>query len=185
MRKLIFAINVTMDGCCDHEKGYPSVEVHEYFTRLTREAGALLYGRKTYELMVPFWPDIAQSSDDQAKDMKEFADAFVSVPQMIVFSKTLSSVEGKNTTLLRSDLLAEVTRLKQQSGGGILTGGVEVPSQLLATGLVDEIRLVIHPMIAGKGRRLFDDLNLQDQLGFRLTGTQVFKSGHVALHYSK
>jgi len=95
MRKLIFAINVTMDGCCDHEKGLSSEEVHQYFTQLTKEAGALLYGRKTYELMVPFWPDIAQSSIGQPKVMKEFAKAFVSVPQLVVFSKTLASVEKK------------------------------------------------------------------------------------------
>lgn len=174
-----------MDGCCDHEKGYPSEEVHQYFTQLTKEAGILLYGRKTYELMVPFWPEIAKSSTTQAQDLKEFADAFVSVPQMIVVSKTLPSTESKNTTILRSDLRNEVTRLKLESGDNILTGGVEIPSQLLIDGLVDEIRLVVHPVIAGKGRRLFDGLNLQDQLEFKLVETKVFKSGHVALRYTK
>lgn len=123
MRKLIFAINGTMDGCCDHEKGLPGEEVHQYFTQLTKEAGTLLYGRKTYELMVPFWPDIAKSSTDQSKDMKEFADAFISVPQIIVFSKTLPSAEEKNTTILRTDLRNEVMRLKQEQGNNILTGG--------------------------------------------------------------
>ena len=185
MRKLIFAINVTMDGCCDHEKGYPNEEVHQYFTKLTQEIGVLLYGRKTYELMVPFWPDIAKSSSDQPKDLKDFAEAFVSVPQIIVFSKTLPSAEEKNTTVLRADLKTEVTKLKQESGDDILTGGVDIPSQLLAAGLIDEIRMVVHPLIAGKGRRLFDDLNLQDQLKFKLVETKVFKSGHVALHYAK
>lgn len=184
MRKLIFGINVTMDGCCSHEKGLPSEEVHEYFTELTKQAGALLYGRKTYELMVPFWPNIAKATQ-QPNSMKEFAEAFVSVPQIIVFSKTLSNIEDKNTTLLRSDLKAEVIKLKQQSGNSILAGGVDIPTQLLADGLVDEIRLVVHPVIAGKGRRLFDGLNLQDQLGFKLVETKVFKSGHVALSYVK
>ncbi len=185
MRKLIFAINVTIDGCCDHEKGLPSEEVHQYFTKLTQEAGALLYGRKTYELMVPFWPDIAKSSADQPKAMKEFAEAFVAVPQMIVFSKTLAKAEKASTTILRGDLRAEVMRLKQESGDNILTGGVDIPSQLLAEELVDEIRLVVHPVIAGKGRRLFDGLNLQDQLQFKLVETKVFKSGHVVLRYAK
>ena len=185
MRKLIFAINVTMDGCCDHEKGHPNGEVHKYFTKLTKEAGILLYGRKTYELMVPFWPDIAKSATDQAKEMKEFAEAFVSIPQMIVFSKTLPSSEAKNTTILRNDLRNEVMRLKLESGDYILTGGVDIPSQLLADGLVDEIHLVVHPVIAGKGRRLFDGLNLQDQLEFKLVETKVFNSGHIALRYVK
>lgn len=185
MSKLIFAINVTIDGCCDHEKGNPNEEVHEYFTKLTQEAGILLYGRKTYELMVPFWPDIAKNSTGQKKEMKEFAEAFVSVPQIIVFSKTLPSSEEKNTTILRADLRAEVIKLKQATEGHILTGGVDVPSQLLAEGLVDEIRLVVHPLIAGKGRRLFDGLNLRDQFEFKLVETKVFKSGHVALRYAK
>lgn len=185
MKKLIFAINVTIDGCCDHEKGLPSEEVHEYFAQLTQEAGTLLYGRKTFELMVPFWPDIAKSSTDQPKAMKEFAEAFVSVPQIVVFSKTLPSADEKNTTILRADLRAEVIKLKQEPGDNILTGGVDIPSQLLAYGLVDEIRLVVHPVIAGKGRRLFDGLNLQEQLEFKLVETKFFKSGHVVLHYAK
>lgn len=184
MRKLIFGINVTMDGCCSHEKGLPNAEVHQYFTKLTKEAGALLYGRKTYELMVPFWPNIAKSAG-QSKDMKEFAEAFVSVPQMIVFSKTLTNTDETNTKILHTDLRAEVIKLKQEAGNDILTGGVDIPSQLLAEGLIDEIRLVVHPVIAGKERRLFDGLNLQDQLEFKLVDTNVFKSGHVALSYVK
>lgn len=185
MKKLIFAINVTIDGCCDHQKGHPSEEVHEYFAKLTKEAGTLLYGRKTYELMVPFWPNIAKNPAGQAKEMKEFAEAFVSVPQIVVFSNTLPSTDQKNTTILRADLQAEVMKLKQEPGESILTGGVDIPSQLLAYGLVDEIRLVVHPVIAGKGRRLFDDLDLQDQLGFKLIETKLFKSGHVAIRYVK
>lgn len=185
MRKLIFAINVTMDGCCDHQKGLPNEEVHEYFTKLTKEVEILLYGRKTYELMVPFWPDIAKNSNNQERTMKEFAEAFVSVPRTIVFSKTLPSIAEKNTTVLRTDLQAEVMRIKHEAGGDILTGGVDIPSQLLEAGLIDEVRLVIHPVIAGKGRRLFDDLNLQDQLGFKLVDSMAFKSGHIALRYLK
>lgn len=185
MRKLIFAINVTMDGCCDHQKGLPNEEVHEYFARLTKEAGALLYGRKTYELMVPFWPDVAKNPTNYPKEWKGFAEAFVSVPRIIVFSKTLPDSEEENTTILRADLRSEITRLKQESGDSILAGGVDIPSQLIADGLVDEIRLVIHPVVAGDGRRLFDGLNLQDQLGFKLVDTKIFKSGHVALRYVK
>lgn len=185
MKKLIFGINVTIDGYCGHEKGLPSEEVHKYFTQLTREAGVLLYGRKTYELMVPFWPNMAKDATHQTKAMKEFAEAFVVVPQMIVFSKTLANTEEKNTTILRNNLRSEVIRLKEESGGPILTGGVDIPSQLLAEGLIDEIHLVIHPMIAGKGRRLFDGLHLEDQLKFKLVETKVFTSGHVALRYAK
>ena len=100
--------------------------------------------------MVPFWPDIAKSPTDQPKAMKEFAEAFASVPQIVVFSKTLSSSEEKNTTIFRADLRDEVIKLKQAPGDNILTGGVDIPSQLLAYGLVDAIRLVVHPVIAGQ-----------------------------------
>lgn len=185
MRKLIFGINITIDGCCDHEKGLPSKEVHQYFAQLTKKAGVLLYGRKTFELMVPFWPDIAKSSSAQTKEMKEFAQAFDSVPRIVVFSKTLASAQGEKTTVLRGDLRSEVMKLKQEPGDDILTGGVDIPTQLLGLGLVDEIHLVIHPVAAGKGRRLFDGLDLREQVGFGLVETKVFESGHVALRYSK
>lgn len=185
MRKLIFAINLTMDGCCDHQKGLPNEEVHEYFTKLTKEVEILLYGRKTYELMVPFWPDIAKNPDNQSRTMKEFAEAFVSVPRTIVFSRTLPISKEKSTTVLSTDLQAEVNRLKQEAGGDILTGGVDIPSQLLEARLIDDMRIVVHPVIAGKGRRLFDDLYLPEQLDFKLVETTVFKSGHIALRYSK
>lgn len=185
MRKLIYGINVTIDGCCSHEKGLPNEEVHEYFTKLTQEAGTLLYGRKTYELMFPFWPDVAKNPKVQAKAMKDFAEAFVAVPQIVVFSKTLPESEEKNTTILRANIKNEVIKLKQQPGNSIIVGGVDTPLQLIAEGLVDEIHLVVHPVIAGKGTRLFDGLDLQEQLNFKLVDTKLFKSGHVALRYVK
>src|SRR5687768_16690306 len=106
MRNLIFGINVTLDGCCDHTKGVPDKEVHDYFARLTRDADVLLYGRKTYELMVPFWPDIAKKPTGD-KEMDEFAQAFVSVPQIVVVSKTLNGA-GDNTRIVRSNLQGEI-----------------------------------------------------------------------------
>ena len=91
----------------------------------------------------------------------------------------------KNTTILHTQLKAEIVKLKQESGNDILTGGIDIPSQLLADGLVDEIRLVIHPVIAGKGRRLFDSLPLQNQPEFKLIETKIFKSGHIVLRYAQ
>lgn len=185
MRNLVFGINVTIDGCCDHTKGISDNEVHNYFAHLTREAGVLLYGRKTYQLMVPFWPDIAKNPTEETKGIDEFAQAFVSVPQIVVVSRSLDKVEGKNTTIVRTNLQEEILKLKQQPGKNILTGGVDIPSQLLELGLVDEIRLVVHPVVVGKGRRLFDDINFLEKFDFRLVDTKIFKSGCVALRYLK
>ncbi|UPT65200.1 MAG: dihydrofolate reductase family protein [Sphingobacteriales bacterium JAD_PAG50586_3] len=185
MRKLLFGINLTLDGCCDHTKGIPNEEVHEYFTQLTLDAGELLYGRKTYELMVPFWPDIAKNNSSSNKAMNDFAQAFNAVNRITLVSQSLQAVESKNTHIINNNLKDEVLKLKQQEGKNILTGGVDVPSQLLQLGLIDEFHIVIHPIIVGEGRRLFDNISLTDYPELNLVDSTVFKSGHVALRYLK
>lgn len=185
MRKLIFAINVTLDGCCDHTKGIANEEVHEYFAHLTRDVDALVYGRKTYQLMVPFWPDIARNKSGQTSAMNEFAQAFDSVKNIIVFSQSLEKAEGKNTRIVRSNLKDEILKLKQEEGKDILTGGVSLPSQLIELGLVDEFRVVVHPIVVGEGRRLLDDVNLPEGLELQLVESKIFEAGHVALRYLK
>lgn len=185
MRKLIFGINITIDGCCDHTQGISNDEVHSYFSHLTREAGTLLYGRKTYELMVPFWPEIAKNPDQTNKAYNEFAEAFVSVPQIVVVSKSLKKVDGGKTMIIHGDLQNEVAKLKSQSGKAILTGGVMIPSELLELGLIDEIHLVVHPIVAGRGRRLLDSIDLENKFQFKLAESRVFNGGHVALRYLK
>jgi len=186
MRKLIFGINLTMDGCCDHTKGNGgNDEVHEYFAQLMRDADTLLYGRKTYELMIPFWPDVAKDRSGPTKAINDFADAFASVDNIVVCSRSLEKVEGKNTSIIRGNLKEEVLKLKQQPGGNISTGGVDIPSQLIGLGLVDEFHIVVQPIIAGAGRRFLDDTNLPESLQLKLVETKVFDSGCVALHYSR
>ena len=185
MRKLIFGINLTLDGCCDHTKGNGNNEVHEYFAQLMRDADTLVYGRKTYELMVPFWPDIANSHSGPTKAINDFADAFASVDKIVVCSRTLNKVEGKNTSIIRVDLREEILKLKQQPGGNISTGGVDIPSQLIALGLVDEFHIVVQPIVAGAGRRFLDHTDLKENLQLKLINSMVFESGYIALHYVK
>jgi dihydrofolate reductase len=185
MRKLIFGINLTLDGCCDHTKGKPNDEVHEYYAQLMRDADTLLYGRKTYELMIPFWPDVAKNQSGPTKAMNDFADAFASIDNIVVCSRSLEKVEGKNTSIIRGNLKEEILKLKQQPGGNISTGGVDIPSQLIALGLVDEFHIVVHPIVAGAGRRFLDDTSLQESLELKLVESKVFDSGHVALRYGK
>ena len=183
MRNVIFAINVTLDGCCDHTKQLADDETHEYFTQLLGEVDLLVFGRTTYQLMVPFWPEVAKTQS-LTKASNEFARAFDSLPK-IVFSRTLESVEDRNTRIVRTNLHDEILKLKQEPGKDILVGGVSVPSQLIELGLVDEYRFVVSPIVVGEGRRLLDDVRLRERFQLRLAESKVFKSGSVALRYLK
>ena len=185
MRNVVYAINVTLDGCCDHTKQrIPDDELMEHYARLLLdEADVLVYGRKTYQLMVPYWPDIAKNPNETKSD-SEFAQAFVS-KKKIVFSRSLASAEDENTRIVRTNLRDEILKLKQEPGRNILVGGVDIPSQLIELGLVDEYRFVVMPIIAGKGRRLFEDVNLPEKRRLKLIESKTFESGCIALRYSK
>jgi dihydrofolate reductase len=183
MRKVIYAINLTLDGCFDHTHGVPDDELMEYYTKLVRDADLLVYGRRTYELMVPYWPDVAKS-DSETKADKDFAEVFVS-KKKVVFSRSLASAEGDDTRIVRTTLQDEVLKLKQEPGKNILVGGVDIPSQLIALGLVDEFRFVVMPVLAGKGKRLFEGISLE-KLQLKLVESTTFKSsGSVLLRYLK
>ena len=184
MRNLIYAINLTIDGCFDHTKGIPDDELLEYFTHLVRDADLLVYGRKTYQLMVPYWPDVAKNPSGETKADLEFAQAFES-RNKIVFSRTLDRAEARNTRIVRTNLQDEILKLKQELGNNILLGGVDIPSQLIELGLVDEYYFVVHPVIAGEGRRLLSGINLEKKSLLKLMESKILKSGCVALHYLK
>ncbi|MGN6637648.1 MAG: dihydrofolate reductase family protein [Mucilaginibacter sp.] len=134
--------------------------------------------------MVPDWPDIAKDKSSNKSDV-EFAEAFMAVDKMVVFSKSLEKAEGKNAEIIRANLRDEILKLKQQDGKYILTGGVDIPSQLIALGLVDEFRFAIYPVIAGKGRRLMESVNLPELAKLKLVESKVYESGTVLLRYLK
>jgi dihydrofolate reductase len=185
MRKLIFAIHTTLDGCVDHTKQFVDEETLEYSARslLTREADLLVFGRKTYQLMVPYWPDVLKNPSETKAD-REFARAFDSINKL-VFSRSLNSAEDRNTRIVRTNLRDEILKLKQEEGKNILVGGVDIPSQLMELGLIDEYRFVVGPTLAGEGRRLLQGVSLAEKLQLKLVDSKFFKSGCVALHYSK
>jgi dihydrofolate reductase len=182
MRKLIYGINLSADGCCDHTKFSGSEETHEYFTDLMADVDLLIYGRKTYELMVPYWPDLAQAPSGNTS-IDKFAQTFTSIDK-IVFSQSLYQVEG-NTRIIRGNLAEEVLKLKQEPGKNISLGGVDLPAQLVALDLVDEFYFLVHPVIVGEGRKLFDHQQLKDVLNLQLVKSTVFKSGSIAVHYQR
>jgi dihydrofolate reductase len=187
MRKVIFGINISLDGCCDHTRFNPGPdkEILDYFTQLMLDADTLVYGRKTYELMVPYWPDIAKNHTGDSPGENEFALAFDAIPRMIVFSKSLRGTEAKNTTVIATDIGETILQLKKEEGKNISTGGVDIPSQLMALDLIDEYHFVVHPIIAGAGARLLDGINLPGRSPLKLVESTIFNSGCVALHYVK
>lgn len=182
MRKIIYGINLTTDGCCDHTQFSGSDETHEYFTDLMRDVDLIIYGRKTYELMVPYWPDVAKEQSG-TKAENEFAQVFDAIDK-VVCSRSSDNFEG-NTRVIRANLAEEILQLKQEPGKNISIGGVSLPSELIALGLVDEYYFLVHPILAGQGRRLLDGTSLQDQLNIKLADSRTLASGCIALHYLK
>jgi len=183
MRDVIYAINITLDGCCDHTKMIADDELLEHYTQLLRDVDLTVYGRKTYQLMVPYWPEIARSPSATKAD-SEFARAFDSINR-VVFSRSLDSTQDKNTRIARTNLRDEILKLKQEQGKSILVGGVDIPSQLVELGLVDEYRFVVLPIVVGEGRRLLEGANLRERFQLKLVESKPFKSGAVALRYLK
>ena len=185
MRKLIYTINLTIDGCLDHTIiAAPDEELFDYYIRLVRDAGLIVYGRITYELMVPYWPDILKNPDGETKADVEYARAFVAA-QKVIFSRTLKSVEDENSRISLSSLKDEILKLKEEDGNDILVGGVDIPSQLTELGLIDEYLFVVMPIFVGKGRRFLDDVILKEKIKLKLLDTETFRSGSVVLHYLK
>jgi dihydrofolate reductase len=182
MRNVVYGINISINGCCDHTKFGPDKETFEFFINLIKEADLIVYGRKTYELMVPYWPDIAKAKSE-TKVENDFAETFTAIDK-VVFSKTLQSAD-ENTRIVRDNLEEEILKLKQQPGKKISVGGVDLPGQLMALGLIDEYYFVVHPVVVGEGRKLWDDVSLTENRNLKLVDCKVFKSGCLALHYLK
>ncbi len=148
-----------------------------------QDVDLLVFGRKTYQLMVPFWPEVAKNQS-MTPASNDFAKTFDSINK-IVFSRSLGTAEDRNTRIVRTNLHDEMLKLKQEQGKNILVGGVDIPSQLIALGLIDEYRFVVGPIVVGEGRRLLDGVNLPERLQIKLVESKVFKSGSVALRYLK
>jgi len=149
---------------------------------LLRDVDMIVYGRTTYEIMIPYWPDVLKDPSSTKEDI-EFAQLFTAIDK-VVFSRQLESAQG-NTRIVRGSLADEILKLKQGTGKNISVGGVSLPEQLIELGLVDEFYFVVCPVIVGEGRRLLENTNLPEKLNLKLVDSKVFKSGCVALHYLK
>jgi dihydrofolate reductase len=179
MRKLIAAMNMTLDGFCDHTAMIADDEIHQHYNDLLSSADTLIYGRTTYQLMESYWPTVVENPTGN-KPTDEFAILIDNISK-IVFSHTLKNVEWKNARVAKRGVREEVLELKQQPGKDILVGSPSLIVESLKLNLVDEYQLLVQPTIVGKGLRLFKDIN--DRVDLKLLQTKTFSSGSIALYY--
>ncbi|CAM4278334.1 dihydrofolate reductase family protein [Flavobacterium terrigena] len=178
MRKIIAAINMSLDGFCDHTAGIPDEELHQHYTDLLDQADSILYGRITYQLM-EFWKTLLENPSDE-KSMNDFAIAINKIPK-IVFSHTLKDVEWDTARLSNQTIEKEVLALKQKSGSNILIGSRSLIIQLMKLNLIDEYQFCVHPVVVGSGLPLFENINERTIL--KLIKTKTFSSGALILYY--
>ncbi len=179
MRKLIFSINVSLDGFADHTVAIADDELHEFHVDQLNTIDTVLFGRVTYQLFESYWPT-APGDPRATKSVIDFADKINAMPKL-VFSKTLQNVHWNNTMLVKEDAVREVTKLKRGGGKNLSVGGLGIAQTLANASLIDEYWFLVQPVIVGKGRRLFDGVNNRSNL--KLADTKTFHSGVVVLHY--
>jgi dihydrofolate reductase len=182
MRKLIAAINMTLDGFCDHTAMIADEEIHEHYNELLRNADTLIYGRTTYQLMESYWPSVVKNPTGNIP-MDEFAILIDNISK-IVFSRTLKNVVWKNTILKKEVIKEEILELKQSRHGGsknILAGSPSLIVALTQLDLIDEYQLNVQPTVLGSGLPLFK--NIRERVNLKLLKTKTFGCGAVTFYY--
>jgi dihydrofolate reductase len=184
MSRLVVFNHVTLDGYFTDKNGDMSwahvddedSEWKAFVEDNARGGGVLLFGRITYELMASYWPtpNAIQNYPIVAKQMND-------LPK-VVFSRTLDKVSWNNTKLVKSDMVAEIRKMKEESGKDmVILGSGNIVSQLAEEDLIDEYKIVVNPIVLGKGRTMFDDI--KKKLSLKLTKTRTFGNGNVLLCY--
>ena len=187
MSKVVYSLNVSLDGYVEAEGGdigwgMPDEELHRFFNDQVREQRAFLYGRRLYELMAAFWPT-ADASPSVPDYIAEFARIWREKPK-VVFSRTLQEDQvAWNGRLVRGDVAQEIGALKREPGGDLDVGGPTLAAECIRLGLVDEYRLLVHPVVLGGGKPFFP--SLERRIGLRLRETRTFRSGVEYLRYER
>ena len=166
MGRLTFSLNVTLDGCIDHQEGIVDDETHAFFTRLMDESGAMLWGRVTYEMMEGFWPVKLEAK-----------------PKYVV-SATRKAFPWSNSHHIAGDLRTGVQRLKDATPAGVLLGSGRLAIELDRLDLIDEYKFLIHPRIVGHGPTLYQG-GLPGTRRLELISAEPFRNGVVAMHYRR
>lgn len=183
MRPLRYSINITLDGCIDHQACPADEEVHRHATGIIAQADALFFGRVMYELMESAWRPAAETGvrpDWMPEGMMAFAETIHAAKKYVV-SNSLGRADWNAELIRREELEATVRRLKQEPGNGLYVAGVVLPMALTELGLIDEYEFLVHPRLAGRGPTLF--AGLSKHVDLKLTSQRVFNSGAISLRY--
>lgn len=183
MGKLIYPINVSLDGYMEDERGdiewsASGEEEFAFWTEFQRPIGTCVYGRRMYESMV-YWETASAKPGDQPEAIREFAQIWRAA-EKLVYSRTLPSAASAKTRLEREFDADAIRRLKESSAADLTIGGPELAGRAMRAGLVDECHLLVNPILLGGGKRAWPD-NLRVQL--ELLGERRFRSGTVHQHY--
>ncbi|HEY7599863.1 MAG TPA: dihydrofolate reductase family protein [Candidatus Limnocylindrales bacterium] len=185
MGRLIYTLNVSLDGYVATPDGgldwtVVDDELHQWFNDFTARLDASFYGRRLYELMSAHWPT-AGSDPDSTETEREFARLWLAMPK-IVFSATLDHVDW-NSRLVRGDPATELARARREFDGDIDVGGATLAASFIRAGLVDELGLVVHPVVLGAGKPFLPQL--ERPLRLSLFARHEFSSGAVYLGYRR
>ncbi len=183
MGLLTFCINVTLDGCVDHQEGIADDETHAFFTRLMDEGGAMLWGRTTYEMMESYWPGVARGDVDAPPAIREWAIKLEAKPKHVV-SSTRKDFPWTNSHHIIGDLRTEIQKLKDATPGGVLLGSGKPATDLDRLDLIDEYKFLVHPRIAGHGPTLYEH-GLDRTRRLDLISATPLQCGAVAMHYRR
>jgi dihydrofolate reductase len=179
VRKIVAGLFISLDGVYEAPDQwhfpYFNDEMGEAVQAQMDAADTMLLGRVTYQEFASYWPH-------QSNDEVPIADYMNTMPKVVV-SETLDSLDWQNSTLIKGNVVEELTLLKQQPGKNIgITGSGTLVASLLRAGLLDELRLLVHPIVVGKGKRLF--ATEEESRGLRLADAQTFSTGVLSLTYT-
>ncbi|MFD6565792.1 dihydrofolate reductase family protein [Micromonospora profundi] len=183
MGLLTFSINVTVDGCVDHQEGIADDETHAFFTRLLEESGAMLWGRVTYEMMESYWPAVARGDVEAPPALREWAVKLDAQPKYVV-SSTRTDFPWTNSRHITGDLREGVQKLKDATPDGVLVGSGKLATELDRLDLIDEYKLLVQPMIAGHGPTLYQG-GLPATRRLELLSAEPLSNGVMSMHYRR
>lgn len=183
MGLLTFSINVTLDGCVDHQEGIADEETHAFFTHLMDESGAMLWGRITYEMMERYWPAVARGDAAVPPAIREWAVKLETKSKYVV-SSTRKDFPWTNSHHVSGDLRTGIQKLKDATPDGLLLGSGKLATALDRLDLIDEYRLLVHPRIAGHGPTLYES-GLHCARRLDLISARPLHNGAVAMHYRR
>jgi dihydrofolate reductase len=183
MGLLTFSLNLTLDGCVDHEEGIADDETHAFFTSLMDGCGAMLWGRVTYEMMENYWPAVARGEVEAPPAVHEWA-VKLEVKPKYVASTTRTDFQWTNSHHIAGDLRSGVQKLKDATRAGVLVGSGKLATELDWLNLIDEYKFLIHPRIAGHGPTLYQS-GLPSTRRLELVSAKPLSNGAVAMHYRR